>query len=78
MLCRATGTGSATLGAVASGDLEVTVGDQSIQVVTGNVGMDVEEFGDLPSSNRFDCFTDGYVDAATGRIAEGCREVAIC
>lgn len=70
VLGRSARPGPATPPAATVGHLEVVIGDEPIEMVPRNVGMNPEEWCDLSSSHRFRSLTDREVDATPGGVSQ--------
>jgi len=58
-----------------SGDLEVSVGDESVEVMASHVRMDIEQIGNLRGGYGLERLANRDVDPATSRVAECGGEV---
>ena len=75
MVCRPAGAGTGPALRSALGDGQIAVVDETIEMMAGDVGVDVEQPGDLVGGHRLWCLADCDVDATPSRISEAGREV---
>jgi hypothetical protein len=75
LVCLGGTPGTGATGATGLADPEVAVVRETIEVVTSDIRMYVEEPGDLGGGHRLGRFAYRDIDGATGRIAQGGGEI---